>query len=121
MLLLKGQGRRLKEFKFHATIPHLDNRLVLGVYAHERRVGMEFFKIAADRPTFGNAGAVVEFEHGQGAHGVLLRPEFLTAIDRVDDINLFVWDLDAFFRNEYPHPAWVGRGCCVMDFHTVLP
>ncbi len=82
---------------------------------------MEFFKIAADRPAFGNAGTVVEFEYRHGAHGILLRPECLTAIDRIDDINLFVWYLDTFFRDEYPHPARIGCGCCVMDFHTLLP
>src|ERR1700689_163902 len=42
-----------KQVQLHSPIPHLDERLLAIVLAHQVRLGMEAFEVAADRDRFG--------------------------------------------------------------------
>src|SRR5260370_6705377 len=49
--------RHPQYFELHPPIPHLDDRLVLRIYAHQARLGLEVFEVAANRDRLGGWGS----------------------------------------------------------------
>src|SRR5271156_3783071 len=110
--------RHRQDFEFHAAIPHLDDGLVLGVNAHQRRLWLDGFEIPANRDRLGDMGAVVEFEHRYPAHRIDLQ-EFGLAIFGSGDVDLHERNVgDAFFREKDAHAAWIRSSERVVYFHS---
>ena len=63
-----------EELVLHPPLPHLDQRAVLRVRPHERRLGLHLLEVAADGDALGDGRAVVELEHRHASPWVL-RPE----------------------------------------------
>jgi hypothetical protein len=101
--LAKGVCSRLEDVEFYPAVPHLDQRAVLRRRQKEK---------AADGVLRNNGrwrrsrdkSAVVQFEHGHGAERIFLA-ELLAAINRFDDVDFLVGNLDTLLREEHSDAA----------------
>ena len=79
---------------------------------------MQALEIAADRDRFGDAGAVVELQHGQPAGGVL-RQKFRRAVLARHQVDFFHGKGSPLFGQEDAHPARVWRLRMVVELHRL--
>lgn len=75
--------------------------------AEQCRRRVEFLEVAADRDTFAQGRAVVEFEHRQLAERVL-GAELGCFVRALGDRHTFVRDLERFFSEEDANSARIG-------------
>src|ERR1035437_3885163 len=61
--------------------------------------------------------AVVKFEHRHPAHRINFQ-ELGLAIGGSSKIDLLVRNVDAFFREEDPHAAWIRSHGEIINFHS---
>src|SRR5271154_1260260 len=100
----RGNG---KQVQLHSPVPHLDERLLAIVLAHQVGLGMQAFEVAADRNRFGEMGAVVELDEGQAARGIL-REHLRRAVLAGENVDLLGRDLESLFRYENSKASRVG-------------
>ena len=114
--MAKDVDQRQQDFQFHAPVPHLNLGPFHGGGAHQDRFRMDFLKIAADGAGLGNAGAVIQFQHGHLAQGILGQiiclPVFTFHPVHGDGGNF-----QALLGDKYPYPAGVWRGGQVIELH----
>src|SRR5713226_1340092 len=116
MALAERIGDWLQQIELHSPVPHIHLSALFRADAEQVRFGMKLLEVAADRYALRDTGAVVEFEHWYARHRVFLA-KFGLAVDRLPNIDIFVRHLDTLLGEENAHPARIGGGRAVVNFH----
>src|SRR6516225_7963968 len=96
--------------------PGFNDGSFLRAPAHQRRIGVEFFKVAAYRNDIGNRRTAIEFEYWNHAiriQGAERRRELFA----VAQINLHGRHTKTLLSKKNAHATWAGCRCAVEKFH----
>src|SRR5271170_444047 len=96
-----------KEVQLHSPVPHLDERLLAVVLAHQVRLGMQTFEVATDRDRLGEMGAIVELDERQAACRIL-REHLRRAVLAGENVDFLSRDLESLLRYENSEASRVG-------------
>jgi hypothetical protein len=119
MGMAKGIADGLGDLELGTTSPHLHQGLFLGAAAHHGFFRMSELEITTDGCGLGDAGAVVQFQYGHAAHGIL-GEEGLAAVLATGEVHLDQRDGDALFGHEDAHQSGIGGGCRVVEDHGMV-
>src|SRR5262245_23171378 len=105
-----------EEIDFSPTIPHFNERGILGADTEHRWLRMQHLEIAADRNRFRDYRAVVEH---QGWHALqwIDRRIFGRLVLVGSNVNLLCRHRDAFFGEKNARAAGIWRQLAVIELH----
>jgi hypothetical protein len=120
MQVAEHRRDRLIEVELDAPVPHLDQGLLEGAAAEQRRLRAQTLEVPADRNRLGDHRAVIEHQHGHALQRIE-RGEFRGLVLERPEVDLLDRNRQSLFGKEDAHAARIGCAAAVVELHSKSP